>query len=80
MPAGARELAPYNIRVAAIAPGFCNTRMVANVPEKVLDKIKSRIPLQRLGTPDEIGHSVVYILENDYFNGRVLEVDGGLRL
>lgn len=76
----ARELAPHGIRVAAIAPGFCDTRMVANVPAKILDKIKAQIPLRRLGKPDEIGHTAVYILENDYFNGRVLEVDGGLRI
>jgi len=53
---------------------------VANVPEKILSKIKSRIPLSRLGKPDEIGHTAIYILENDYFTGRVLEVDGGLRI
>lgn len=76
----AQELGRYGIRVAAIAPGFCNTRMVANMSEKVLEKLKSRVPLKRLGEPSEIGHSAIYILENDYFNGRVLEVDGGLRL
>ena len=76
----ANELARFGIRVAAIAPGFCNTRMVSNMPQKILDKIKSRIPLGRLGKPEEIGHSAIYILENEYFNGRTLEVDGGLRL
>jgi 3-oxoacyl-[acyl-carrier protein] reductase len=76
----ANELARHKIRVAAIAPGFCDTRMVANVPQKILDRIKAKIPLQRLGKPDEIGHSVIYALENEYFNGRVLEIDGGLRI
>ena len=76
----ANELARYNIRVAAIAPGFCNTQMVANIPPKILDKVKAKIPLKRLGNPEEIGHSAIYILENDYFNGRVLEIDGGLRI
>lgn len=76
----ANELARHGIRVAAIAPGFTETRMVSRMPEKVLDRIRSRIPLGRLAEPREIGHSVVYVLENDYFNGRVLEVDGGLRL
>lgn len=76
----ANELARHGIRVAAIAPGFCDTRMVANVPQKILDKIKAKIPLGRLGKPEEIGHTVIYILENDYFNGRVLEIDGGLRI
>ena len=76
----ANELARYGIRVAAIAPGFCDTRMVANIPQKILEKVKAKIPLRRLGKPEEIGHSAVYILENDYFTGRVLEVDGGLRI
>lgn len=76
----AEELARYGIRVAAIAPGFSNTQMVAAMPQKVLEKIKAKTPLGRLAEPNEIGHSAVYIFENDYFNGRVLEVDGGLRL
>ncbi|MDN5869505.1 MAG: SDR family oxidoreductase [Nitrococcus sp.] len=76
----AEELARHGIRVAGIAPGFCNTRMVAAMPKKVLDRIKAKIPLGRLAEPNEIARSAVYILENDYFNARVLEVDGGLRL
>lgn len=76
----ANELARHGIRVAAIAPGFSDTRMVANIPKKILDGIVGRIPLKRLANPREIGHTVVYILENDYFNGRTLELDGGLRI
>ena len=76
----ANELARHGIRVAAIAPGFCDTRMVANVPQKILEKIRAKIPLGRLGKPEEIGHTAIYILENDFFNGRVLEIDGGLRI
>jgi len=75
-----KELARHGIRVAAIAPGFCDTQMVANMPEKVLKSVVDRVPLKRLGKPDEIGHSIVYLLENDYFTGRVLKVDGGLRI
>jgi 3-oxoacyl-[acyl-carrier protein] reductase len=76
----ANELARHGIRVAAIAPGFCDTKMVEKVPKKILDKIIARIPLRRLGKPDEIGHTAVYILENDFYTGRVLEIDGGLRI
>lgn len=47
---------------------------------EALAKMTSGIPLQRLGQPKEIAHSVAYILENDYFTGRILELDGGLRL
>jgi len=76
----AKELARYKIRAAAIAPGFSNTRMVASIPPKVREKIVSTIPLHRLAEPEEIGQAVLFILHNDYFNGRVLEIDGGLRL
>lgn len=76
----AKELSRHGIRAAAIAPGFAHTSMVEKMPDKVLDQIKAQVPLGRLAEPSEIGHSVVYVLENDYFNGRVLEVDGGLRL
>src|SRR5699024_2760475 len=76
----AGELARHGIRVAAIAPGFCNTQMVANIKEDMLAKLKSNIPLGRLGSPEEIGHTVRFILENEFVTGRVLEVDGGMRL
>lgn len=76
----AGELARHGIRVAAIAPGFCNTRMVASIKEDMLEKLKSNIPLGRLGFPEEIGHTVRFILENEFVTGRILEVDGGMRL
>lgn len=76
----ARELARYSIRVAGIAPGFSDTRMVARLRQDLVDSIKARIPLGRLGDPREIAHAAVFVLENDYFNGRTLEIDGGLRL
>ena len=78
--AWAKELARYKIRVAGIAPGFCNTRMVAKIPPKILDKIISTIPLRRLAEPDEIARTALFILQNDFYDGRVLEIDGGLRL
>ncbi len=76
----AKELARHNIRAAAIAPGFIATDMVASMKPEALEKMTSGIPLRRLGTPEEIGHSCAYIFENDYFTGRVIEMDGGLRL
>jgi 3-oxoacyl-[acyl-carrier protein] reductase len=76
----AKELARYNIRAAAIAPGFIGTEMVASMKPEALEKMTAGIPLKRLGTPEEIGHSCAYIFENDYFTGRVIEMDGGLRL
>ncbi|SHF82049.1 MULTISPECIES: SDR family oxidoreductase [Halomonadaceae] len=76
----AKELARHNIRVAAIAPGFFRTAMVEAMPDKILDKLRAQIPLGRLGDPEEVAHAAQFIFENDYFNGRILALDGGLRL
>jgi len=76
----AKELARYGIRSAAIAPGFIATEMVASMKPEALEKIAATIPLGRLGKPEEIAHTVKYIFENDYVTGRVIEMDGGIRL
>jgi len=76
----AKEMARHGIRVGAIAPGYINTEMVAAIREDVKQKIIEQIPIRRLGDPSEISHSVFFILENDYFTGRVIECDGGLRV
>lgn len=76
----AKELASQKIRCAAIAPGYIGTEMVLTMKPEALDKIAAGIPAKRLGTPDEIAQTVQFIFENDYVNGRVLEIDGGLRI
>ena len=76
----AKELAHQNIRVAAIAPGFIETEMTQSMKPEALAKFAAGIPLQRMGRPDEIAHSAAFIFENDYYTGRILECDGGLRL
>ncbi len=76
----ARELARYNIRSAAIAPGVFETEMVASLKPEAHERITSAVPLQRTGTVVELAHAVEFIIENDYFSGRILELDGGLRL
>ncbi|ASP38966.1 3-oxoacyl-ACP reductase [Bacterioplanes sanyensis] len=76
----AKELARYGIRANAIAPGFIATDMTAGMKPEALEKMTAGIPAKRMGQPDEIAHSVAYLLENDYVSGRVVEVDGGLRL
>lgn len=76
----AKELSRYNIRANAIAPGFIETDMTGSMPPQVLDKIISGIPLKRMGQPDHIAHTVAYLMENDYVSGRVVEVDGALRI
>ncbi|NBS11497.1 MAG: SDR family oxidoreductase [Gammaproteobacteria bacterium] len=76
----AKELASQKIRCAAIAPGYIGTEMVLTMKPEALDKIAAGIPAKRLGSPDEIAQTVQFIFENDYVNGRVLEIDGGLRI
>ena len=76
----AKELARYGIRVGSIAPGFTHTEILASMRPEILDKLTAPVPLKRLGQPEEIAHAVLFIFANDFFTGRCLEVDGGLRL
>jgi 3-oxoacyl-[acyl-carrier protein] reductase len=76
----ARELARFGIRAASIAPGFTRTDLLAGMPPEMLDKVTAPVPLKRLGLPEEIAQAAVFIAENDYFNGRSIDIDGGLRL
>ena len=75
-----KELARYGIRAAAIAPGFCSTEILAAMKPEMLERMKAAVPLKRLGEPSEIAATAVFIAENDFVTGRVIEVDGGLRL
>jgi 3-oxoacyl-[acyl-carrier protein] reductase len=73
------ELAIYGIRVVGIAPGFVETPMTARIPRLFLERIRDKSPLKRFGTLAEFGHTIQYVLENDYLHGKTLELDGGLR-
>ncbi len=76
----AKEFGPKGIRVNAVAPGFIETGMTAVVPQKVLDIMKDKTPLRRLGKPEDIASAYLYLASDDanYINGTVLSVDGGL--
>lgn len=76
----AKELSRFGIRSAGIAPGFIATEMVANMKPEALEKMENMIPLRRLGQPEEIAKTAIYIAENDYFTGRIIEMDGGIRI
>ncbi|MCE3284784.1 MAG: fabG, partial [Steroidobacteraceae bacterium] len=76
----AKELARFGIRAAAIAPGFVRTDLLASMPAEMLDKVTAPVPLKRLGLPAEIAHTALFIAENDFFTGRSVDIDGGLRL
>jgi 3-oxoacyl-[acyl-carrier protein] reductase len=76
----ARELGRYHIRVNAVAPGFTATEMVKAMPEKVLEGMKSRTPLGRLGEPDDIANAYLFLAseEASFITGATLRVDGGI--
>ena len=76
----AQEVAPYNIRVNAVAPGFIETDMTSQLGGKFRDKVVSRIPLGRFGTAEEVAQSVLFLLSDasQYITGQVLQIDGGL--
>jgi 3-oxoacyl-[acyl-carrier protein] reductase len=76
----AKELARYNIRAAAIAPGYTHTDILAAMRPEILDKLTQQVPLRRLGEASEIAQAARFIVENDFFTGRCLDVDGGMRI
>ena len=76
----ARELASRNVTVNAIAPGFIDTEMTRVLDEKFRDKLIEQIPLARLGLPQDIAHSVAFLVSDraGYITGQVLNVNGGM--
>jgi len=75
-----RELGKYGIRVNAVAPGFTATEMVTAMPEKVLDGMKGRTPLGRLGEPRDIANAYLFLASDEasFITGETLRVDGGI--
>ena len=75
-----RELGPKGIRVNAVAPGFIETPILGTIPQKVIDELKQRVPLHRLGRPEEIANAYAFLASDEasYINGTVLEVSGGM--
>src|SRR5215468_5073637 len=76
----AREFAPLGVRVGAIAPGMIETPMTQGMNPKARDALVASIPAGRVGTPEDIWLAVKFVLECDYFNGRTIDVDGGLAM
>src|SRR5438034_9403683 len=74
----ALELARSSVTVNAICPGFIETEMYSNIPDKVKEAILQRIPLKRVGTPQEVARAVRYlIVDGDYITGQTLNINGG---
>jgi 3-oxoacyl-[acyl-carrier protein] reductase len=76
----AREFARYGIRVGAVAPGMVETPMTRGMHQKARDAIVARIPVGRIGQPEDLWQAVKFVLECDYFNGATVDVDGGLSM
>jgi 3-oxoacyl-[acyl-carrier protein] reductase len=76
----AREFAPFGVRVGAVAPGMIETPMTEGMNQKARDALVSMVPVGRVGLPEDIWLAVKFVLECDYFNGRCVDVDGGLTM
>jgi 3-oxoacyl-[acyl-carrier protein] reductase len=76
----ALEFAPFGVRVGAIAPGMIETPMTQGMNQKARDALVANIPVARIGVPEDIWLGVKFAIECDYFNGRTIDIDGGLSM
>ena len=76
----AREVAPYNIRVNAVAPGFIETDMISGLKDEYKEELKKKIPLSRLGRVEDVSAAVKFLLSEaaNFITGQTIIVDGGL--
>jgi 3-oxoacyl-[acyl-carrier protein] reductase len=76
----ARELGKHGIRVNAVAPGFIQTDMTAQMPEKIIKMMEDKVPLKRWGQPEEVANLYCFLASDDaaYISGAVLHIDGGV--
>jgi 3-oxoacyl-[acyl-carrier protein] reductase len=78
----ARELGKHNITVNAVAPGFIATDMIATIPAKIIEAMKEKVPLRKLGTPDDVANVYAFLASKEaaFISGTVISVDGGLTI
>jgi 3-oxoacyl-[acyl-carrier protein] reductase len=76
----AKELARYGIRTGTISPGGTRTDILASMRPDMLEKLLTPVPLKRFGEPEEIAAAAAFIVSNDYFTGRGIDLDGGFRV
>ncbi len=76
----AREFACFGIRVGALAPGLIETPLTQNMHPKARQALVASVPLGRIGEPHDVWLGVKFIVENDYFTGRCIDIDGGLHM
>lgn len=77
-----KELAPFNIRVNAVAPGFIQTDLTSHYKDEKLNKVIDNIKMKRMGTPEEVANVMLFLASNmsSYVTGQVIGVDGGMVL
>ena len=78
----ARELGKYNITVNAVAPGFIATDMIATIPPKVIEAMKEKVPLRKLGSAEDVANLYCFLASKEaaFVSGAVISVDGGLTI
>ncbi|MCX5681098.1 MAG: 3-oxoacyl-ACP reductase FabG [Candidatus Omnitrophica bacterium] len=78
----AKEVAPYNVRVNSVAPGYIETDILSGISQENRKKIEELIPLGRVGGPEDVAYCVEFLLskEGQYITGQVIQVDGGLAI
>jgi len=76
----AKELARYGIRTGTISPGGTRTEILSSMRPEMLEKLLAPVPLRRFGEPEEIAAAAAFIVSNDYFSGRSIDLDGGFRI
>ena len=77
-----KELGRYNIRCNVVCPGFIATSILAPMPEKIIKALEEKVPLKRLGRPEEIANLFAFLASDEasYMNGAVIDISGGLVL
>ena len=73
----AKELGPSNIRVNSIAPGIINTKMNNFLNEEEKKQLISEIPLEKIGTPDDVAECVLFLVKSNYITGQIIQINGG---
>ncbi|MFB6469239.1 3-oxoacyl-[acyl-carrier-protein] reductase [Cytobacillus sp. Hz8] len=74
----ALETAKYGVTVNSICPGYIETEMTGQIPDKILDQIVAKIPMKRLGKTNEVAEAVLFLANSDYITGQTLNVNGGV--